>query len=127
MINLANKCVLVRTREEYESTLKEARRQGYRWCCTKEAYPYPFEDQQIPDILKFYKENKELTRNASLTSGYELVEAADVVIDEKKLKDAVSLVRTFIKYPDGAVLTEAFFESLKLLVNTVENQLEGVK
>lgn len=61
MINLANKCVLVRTQEEYASILKEARKQGYRWCCGKEAYP--FEDQQIPDILKFYKENKELKIN----------------------------------------------------------------
>ena len=77
MINLSNKCVLVRTQEEYESVLKEARRQGYKWYGGKEAYPYPFEERQIPDILKFYKENKELTRNANLVSGYELVEASD--------------------------------------------------
>ena len=31
MIDLANKCVLVRTQKEYESVLKEARRQGYKW------------------------------------------------------------------------------------------------
>lgn len=55
MINLANKCVLVRTQEEYESVLKVAKRQGYRWYGGKETYPYPFEKQQIPDILKFYK------------------------------------------------------------------------
>lgn len=47
MINLANKCVLVRTQEEYESVLKEAKRQGYRWYGGKEAYPYPFEEQQM--------------------------------------------------------------------------------
>ena len=66
MIDLANKCVLVRTHEEYENILKAAKRQGYRWYGGKEVYPYPFEEQQIPDILKFYS-NKELTRNASLT------------------------------------------------------------
>ncbi len=127
MINLANKCVLVRTQEEYESVLKEARRQRYRWYGGKEAYPYPFEERQIPDILKFYKENKELTRNANLVSGYELVEASDVVIDEKKLADAVSLVRTFAKYPDRTALTDTFVKSLKLLADTVESQLEEVK
>ncbi len=31
MINLANKCVLIRTHEEYENILKAAKRQGYRW------------------------------------------------------------------------------------------------
>lgn len=124
MMNLANKCVLVRTPEEYESVLKEARRQGYRWYGGKEAYPYPFEERQIPDILKFYKENKELTRNANLVSGYELVEASDVVIDEKKLADAVSLVRTFAKYPDRTALTDTFIESLKLLTDAVKSQLE---
>lgn len=127
MIDLSNKCVLVRTQEEYESVLKEARRQGYRWCGGKEAYPYPFEERQIPDILKFYKENKELTRNASLASGYELVEASDVVIDEKKLADAVSLVRAFAKYPDRTALTDTFIKSLKLLADIVESQMEKVK
>lgn len=88
MINLANKCVLVRTHEEYENILKVAKKQGYRWYGGKETYPYPFEEQQIPDILKFYS-NKEVTRNASLTLGYELVEASDVIEYEKKIKDAI--------------------------------------
>lgn len=126
MIDLANKCVLVRTQEEYESVLKEARRQGYRWYGGKEAYPYPFKEQQIPDILKFYC-NKELTRNASLAPGYELVEASDVIENEEKLKNAVNLVRTFAKSPDRTALTDTFIESLKLLADTVESQLEEVK
>lgn len=75
MIDLANKCVLVRTHEEYENILKAAKKQGYRWYGGKEVYPYPFEEQQIPDILKFYS-NKELTRNSSLAPGYELLEAS---------------------------------------------------
>lgn len=126
MIDLANKCVLVRTQEEYESVLKEARRQGYRWYGGKEAYPYPFKERQIPDILKFYC-NKEMTRNASLEPWYELVEASDVVIDEKKLADAVSLVRTFAKYPDRTALTDSLIKYLKLLADTVENQMGEVK
>lgn len=89
-------------------------------------YPYPFEEQQIPDILKFYS-NKELTRNASLTPGYELVKASDVIEDEKELKDAVSLVRTFAKYPVRTALTDSFIKSLKLLADTVESQMKEVK
>ena len=126
MINLANKCVLIRTHEEYENILKAAKKQGYRWYGGKEVYPYPFEEQQIPDILKFYS-NKELTRNASLAPGYELVEASDVIEDEEKLKDAISLVRMFAKYPDRTALTDTFIESLKLLADTVESQMEEVK
>ena len=96
MIDIANKCVLIRTHEEYENILKAAKKQGYRWYGGKEAHPYPFEEQQIPDILKFYS-NKELTRNANLAPEYELVEASDVIVDERKLKDAVNLVRVFTK------------------------------
>lgn len=127
MINLANKCVLVRTQEEYENVLKAAKRQGYRWYGGREAYPYPFEERQIPDILKFYKENKELTRNASLAPGYELVEASDVIENEEKLKNAVNLVRTFAKYPDRTALTDTFIKSLKLLADAVESQMKEVK
>ena len=127
MINLANKCVLVRTQEEYENVLKTAKRQGYRWYGGREAYPYPFEERQIPDILKFYKENKELTRNASLAPGYELIEASDVIENEEKLKNAINLIRTFAKNPGRTALTDTFIESLKLLANTVESQLEEVE
>lgn len=132
MIDLTNKCVLIITHEEYENILKAAKKQGYRWYGGKEAYPYPFEEQQIPDILKFYS-NKELTRNASLTLeydltlGYELVKVSDVIKDEEKLKDAISLVRTFTKCPDRTALTDTFIESLKLLTDIVESQLEEVK
>lgn len=130
MIDLANKCVLVRTHEEYENILKAAKKQGYRWYGGKEVYPYPFEKQQIPDILKFYS-NKELTRNASLEPGYELVEVSDVIGYEEKLKNAIRLVRTFArvfaKYQIKTALTDQFIESLKLLADTVESQTEEVK
>jgi hypothetical protein len=126
MIDLTNKCVLVRTHAEYENILKAAKKQGYRWYGGKEAYPYPFEKQQIPDILKFYSD-KGLTRNASLEPGYELVEASDVTEYEKKLKDTISLVRTLTKYSDRTALTNSFIKSLKLLADTVESQMEEVK
>lgn len=125
MINLANKCVLIRTHEEYENILKAAKQQGYRWYGVKEAYPYPFEEQQIPDILKFYS-NKEIARNASLMPGYELVEASDVTEYEKKFKDAISLVRAFAKNPNRT-LNDSLIKSLKLLADTIESQMEEVK
>lgn len=123
-MNLANKCVLVRTQEEYESVLKEARKQGYRWYGGREAYP--FENQYLPDILKFYSD-KCMVRNASIDPGYELIEASDVIADRKDLEDAISLVRIFAKDPDRTALTDTFIESLKLLADTVESQLEEVE
>ena len=59
--------------------------------------------------------------------GYELVEASDVVVDEKKLKDVISLVRTVVKNPDRIALTDSFIKSLKFLADTVESQMEEVK
>lgn len=126
MIDLTNKCVLVRTHEEYENILKAAKRQGYRWYGEKEVYPYPFEKQQIPDILKFYS-NKELTRNASLAPGYELVEASDVTEDEKELKNAINLVKRFANNKGRMSLTDKVIESMLLLVNAVESQMEEVE
>ena len=123
MINLANKCVLVRTQEEYKSVLKEARRQGYRWCGGREAYP--FEDQYLPDILKFYSD-KDMVRNASIDPGYELIEVSDVIADRKELEDAISLVRTFVKNPDRTLI-DSLIKSLKLLADTVESQMGEVK
>lgn len=40
MLDLANKCVLIRTHEEYENILKVAKKQGYRWYGGKETDPY---------------------------------------------------------------------------------------
>ena len=121
MIDLANKCVLIRTYEEYENILKVAKKQGYRWYGGKEAYPYPFEEQQIPDILKFYG-NKELTRNADLAPGYELVKASDVIEYEKELKEAIRLARIFVKNPDRTLI-DSLIKSLKLLADTIESQM----
>lgn len=125
MIDLANKCVLVRTHEDYENILKAAKKQGYRWYGGKEAYPYPFEEQQIPDILKFYG-NKELTRNADLTPGYELVKASDVIEYEKELKETIRLARIFVKNPDRTLI-DSLIKSLKLFADTVESQMKEVK
>lgn len=56
-----------------------------------------------------------------------MYEASEIVEDEEKIKDAVKLVRTFAKYPDRTALTDTFVESLKLLTDAIESQMEEVK
>lgn len=76
MINLANICVLVRTKEEYEKILEEAREQGYKWYGGKDMFV--FGDQQFPDILKFYSD-KTVTREACPNHEYKLYEASELL------------------------------------------------
>lgn len=49
------------------------------------------------------------------------------LVGEDWFWDAVSLVRTFAKFPDRAALTDTFIESLKLLTDTIESQMGEVK
>lgn len=42
-------------------------------------------------------------------------------------EEAEILVRTFAKYPDRTALTDTFVESLKLLTDAIESQMEEVK
>ena len=77
----------------------------------------------FPNLLKFYS-NKMVT---IYCNEEDIKEASEIVEDEEKIKDAVKLVRTFTKYPDRTALTYSFIESLKLLADTVESQMEEVK
>ena len=56
-----------------------------------------------------------------------MYEASEIVEDEEKIKDAVNLVRAYAKKPSRIALTDTFIESLKLLADTVETQIEEVK
>lgn len=120
MIILTGKIVFVKTQEEYLSVLKMAKLQGFTWARENHLNPIviPF-----PNILNFY-DSKIVTYNYVEKTVYE---ASEIVEDEEKIKDAVKLVRTFAKYPDRTALTEPFIESLKLLADTVESQMEEVK
>lgn len=122
MINLAGKSVFVRTQEEYESVLRMAKIQGFSWARTVDdvrPIKIPF-----PNILNFYSTKTITYRDDGERT---LFEASEIIEDEEKLKEAISLVRTFTKYPDRTALTDKFIESLKLLANTVERQFEEVK
>ena len=120
MIDLTGKNVFVRTREEYLSVLKIARFQGFKWARENHLnhIEIPF-----PNILNFC-DSKIVTYNYVEKIVYE---ASEIVEDEEKIKDAVNLVRSFAKYPDRTALTNSFIESLKLLADTVESQMEEVK
>jgi len=120
MINLTGKSVFVKTQEEYLSVLKMAKLQGFIWARENHLnhIVIPF-----PNILNFY-DSKIVTYSYVEKTVYE---ASEIVEDEEKIKDAVNLVRTFTKYPDRTALTDTFIESLKLLADTVESQMEEVK
>ena len=120
MINLTGKSVFVKTQKEYLSVLKIAKFHGFTWARENHLNPIKI---PFPNILNFYDGKNVTYRDVENT----LYEASEIVEYEEKIKDAVSLVRTFTKYPDRTALTDSFIESLKLLADTVESQMEEVK
>lgn len=117
MIDLTGKSVFVKTQEEYLSVLKIAKFQGFTWA--RENHLNPIE-VPFPNILNFYNDKIVTYRDVKKT----LYDASEIVEDEEKIKDAVSLVRAFAKNPDRTALTDSFIKSLKLLADTIESQLE---
>ena len=120
MIDLTGKSVFVKTQEEYLSVLKMAKLQGFTWAREKHLNPIEI---PFPNILNFYSSKMVTYRDNERT----LYESSEIVEEEEKIKDAVNIVRKFTKYPDRTALTESFIESLKLLADTVERQMEDVK
>lgn len=120
MINLTGKSVFVNTQEEYLSVLKMAKLQGFTWA--RESHLNHIEIP-FPNILNFC-DSKIVTYSRVEKTLYE---ASEIVKDEEKIKDAVNFVRKFAKCPDRTALTDSFIESLKLLADTVESQMEEVK
>ena len=120
MINLTGKSVIVKTREEYLSVLKIAKFQGFTWARENHLNPIKI---PFPNILNFC--NSKIVTYSYIEKT--LYEASEIVEDEEKIKDAISLVRKFTRYPDRAVLADSFVEALKLLADAVESQMEEVK
>lgn len=120
MVNLTGKSVFVKTQEEYLSVLKIAKFQGFTWARVTHLNPIEI---QLPNILNFYGSKMVTCRDDRKA----LYEASEIIEDEEKIKDAVSLVRTFTKFPDRTALTDTFIESLKLLTDTIESQMGEVK
>ena len=121
MINLTGKSVIVKTQEEYLGVLKIAKLQGFTWARGNYLNPIKI---PFPNMLNFHNGKIVTYRDVVEKTLYE---ASEIVEDEEKIKDAISLVRTFAKSPDRTALTDTFIESLKLLVDTVESQMGEVK
>lgn len=120
MIDLTGKSVFVRTQEEYLSVLKIAKLQGFTWAIENHLNPIEI---PFPNMLNFYNGKGVTYRDSEKT----LYEASEIIKNKEKIEDAVSLVRAFTKCPDRTALTDSFIKSLKLLVDTVESQIEEVK
>lgn len=97
-----------------------ARLQGFTWSGGNDLKPIKI---VLPSIVNFYSTKTATYRDDEKV----LIKASEIVDDEKALKDAISIVRTFTKDPGRTQLSEKFLKSLKLLANTVENQLEEVE
>lgn len=119
MIDLTGKSVFVKTQEEYLSVLRIAKIQGFTWA--RVTYLNPVEIQ-LPNILNFYS-----SKMVTCRDDRKLYESSEILKDEERIKDAISLVRTFAKSPDRTALTDTFIESLKLLTDIVESQMGEVK
>ena len=76
MIDLRNKCILVRTPEENEKLLKEAEKQGFHWYLKDDCKPLL--EQHLPDILRFCKESKAFVQCVSILSDYAFYEASEL-------------------------------------------------
>lgn len=120
MIDLTGKSVFVKTQGEYLSVLKMAKLQGFTWARENHLNHIVI---PLPNILNFYG-SKIVTYSCVEKTLYE---ASEIVEDEEKIKDAVNFVREFTKCPDRTALTDSFIDSLKLLADTVENQMKEVK
>ena len=120
MIDLTGKSVFVKTQEEYLSVLKMAKLQGFAWARGNHLNPIKI---PFPNILNFYDDKNVTCRDFEKT----LYEASEIIEDEERIKDAVNLIRAFTEYPDRTPLTESFVDSLKLLADIVESQMEEVK
>lgn len=120
MIDLTGKSVFVRTQEEYSKVLRIAKFQGFKWAIGNHLNAINI---LIPNILKFYDD-----KTVTYYSDTELLyEASEIVAYEEKLEEAIAHVKYFVSNKDRMSLTDKVIESMLLLVNTVESQMEEVK
>lgn len=120
MIDLTGKSVFVRTQEEYSKVLRIAKLQGFRWARGKHLNAI---DIPLPNMLNFYDERIVTYRSDER----KMYEASEIVACEKKLEEAMAHVKYFANNKDRMSLTDKVIESMLLLANTVESQLEEVK
>lgn len=120
MIDLTGKSVFVKTQEEYLKVLKMAKLQGFKWIGENHlnALNIP-----IPNMLKFY-DDKNVTY---YSDDKPLYEASEIVVCEEKIKEAIAHVKYFADNKYRMSLTDKVIESMLLLADAVESQMEEVK
>mgnify|MGYP004514734423 FL=1 len=120
MIDLTGKSVFVKTQEEYSKVLRIAKLQGFKWTRGNHLNAI---DIPLPNMLNFYSE-RIVTYSSDEQKIYDAIE---IVADEKKLEEAIAHVKYFANNKDRMSLTDKVIESMLLLADTVESQMEEVK
>lgn len=120
MIDLTGKSVFVKTQEEYSKILRIARLQGFKWSAGNHLNVI---DIPLPNMLNFYDE-RIVTYNSDKKKMYD---AHEIVACEEKIKEAMAHVKYFANNKDRMPLTDKVIESMLLLADTVESQMEEVK
>lgn len=120
MVDLTGKSVFVKTQEEYSKILRIARLQGFKWSGGNHLNVI---DIPLPNMLNFHDE-RIATYNSDKKKMYD---AHEIVACEEKIEEAIAHVKYFANNKDRMSLTDKVIESMLLLVNTVESQMEEVK
>ena len=120
MIDLTGKSVFVKTQEEYSKILRIARLQGFKWSRGNHLNVI---DIPLPNMLNFYDE-RIATYNSDKKKMYD---AHEIVACEEKIEEAMAHVKYFANNKDRMSLTDKVIESMLLLADTVESQMEEVK
>lgn len=120
MVNLTGKSVFVKTQEEYEYILNIARIQGFdKW---SDKVGLLSKNIKLPNILIF-KDNQ----TVAYWNDKGVLSVSEMKEEEIKLKEAIAHVKYFANNKDRMSLTNKIIESMLLLADTVESQLEEVK
>lgn len=97
-----------------------AKLQGFTWARKSNLSPIKI---PFPNILNFYDDKNVTYRSDEKT----LYEASEIVEDGEKLEEAIAYVKYFANNKDRMSLTDKVIESMLLLVNTVESQMEEMR
>ena len=120
MIDLTGKSVFVKTQEEYSKILRIARLQGFKWAGGNHLNVI---DIPLPNMLNFYDERIATYNN----DDKKMYDAHEIVECEEKIEEAIAHVKRFANNNGKMSLTDKVIESMLLLADTVESQMEEVK
>lgn len=120
MIDLTGKSVFVKTQEEYSKILRIARLQGFKWSRGNHLNVI---DIPLPNMLNF-RDERIVTYSSDERKMYE---ASEIVACEEKIKEAIAHVKYFADNKYRMSLTDKVIESMLLLADAVESQMEEVK